>query len=62
VDQLPVRFLKGPAPGSSEHGSARSGGGGHLAELIALYVRSEPAVERDRIELGPINGFPEQHT
>jgi hypothetical protein len=32
-----------------------------VAELIALYIRSEPAVERDRMELGPIKGFPDQH-
>jgi peptidase M42 family hydrolase len=31
-----------------------------LAELIALYVQSEPAVRRDRFELGPLNGFPTQ--
>jgi putative aminopeptidase FrvX len=32
-----------------------------VAELVALYIRSEPAVERDRMELGPIKGFPDQH-
>jgi peptidase M42 family hydrolase len=31
----------------------------HLARLLALYVQSPPAVARDRVDLGPIEGFPE---
>ncbi|NYZ11096.1 osmoprotectant NAGGN system M42 family peptidase [Azospirillum sp. RWY-5-1] len=31
-----------------------------LAELIALYMQSEPAVERDRMGMGPLAGFPHQ--
>lgn len=31
-----------------------------LAELIALYMQSEPTFPRDRMELGPITGFPRQ--
>lgn len=30
-----------------------------LAELIVLYLQSEPAVARDRVELGSIKGFPD---
>jgi peptidase M42 family hydrolase len=33
-----------------------------VAEMIGLYMQSRPAVERDRLELGPLEGFPEQHT
>jgi peptidase M42 family hydrolase len=33
-----------------------------VAELVALYMQSQPTVERDRMELGPLDGFPEQHT
>jgi peptidase M42 family hydrolase len=33
-----------------------------LSELIALYMQSKPAVLRDRMELGPLTGFPEQPT
>lgn len=32
----------------------------HVAELIAVYLQSEPTFQRDRMELGPIEGFPEQ--
>lgn len=31
-----------------------------LVQLIVLYLQSPPAVKRDRIELGPMKGFPEQ--
>ncbi len=31
-----------------------------LAELVALYVQSEPTVQRDRMELGPLLGFTHQ--
>lgn len=31
-----------------------------LAQLVALYVQSEPVVARDRMALGPPEGFPEQ--
>ncbi len=34
----------------------------NLSQLMSLYVQSEPAVERDRMELGPMKGFPEQPT
>ena len=34
----------------------------HLSQLLSLYMQSEPAVERDRMELGPMKGFPEQPT
>lgn len=33
-----------------------------LAQLIALYMQSPPAVARDRMELGPLRGFPKQPT
>jgi peptidase M42 family hydrolase len=33
-----------------------------LTELIALYMQSPATVERDRMELGPLQGFPEQIT
>lgn len=32
----------------------------NLARLIALYIRSEPTFERDKLELGPLKGFPDQ--
>ena len=31
-----------------------------LARLIAHYILSEPAIARDKLELGPIEGFPTQ--
>jgi len=31
-------------------------------ELLTLYLQSEPAVPRDRMELGPLQGFPKQHS
>lgn len=31
-----------------------------LVELIALYIQSPACVDRDRIDLGPLTGFPEQ--
>ncbi len=31
-----------------------------LAELLALYVQSSPTFKRDRLELGPLKGFPYQ--
>jgi putative aminopeptidase FrvX len=31
-----------------------------VAELVVLYAQSEPAVARDKRELGPIDGFPHQ--
>ena len=31
-----------------------------VSQLLALYVQSEPTFERDRLELGPLDGFPEQ--
>lgn len=31
-----------------------------VAELVALYLQSEPAVPRDRLQLGPLSGFPDQ--
>jgi peptidase M42 family hydrolase len=34
----------------------------HVAELIALYMQSEPTFERDAKQLGPVEGFPEQPT
>jgi putative aminopeptidase FrvX len=34
----------------------------NLARLIALYIQSEPTFERDKLELGPLNGFPDQPT
>jgi peptidase M42 family hydrolase len=34
----------------------------HLSRLILLYTQSEPTFERDKMELGPINGFPDQTT
>jgi peptidase M42 family hydrolase len=33
-----------------------------LAQLIILYMQSPPVVWRDRMELGPMQGFPEQPT
>jgi peptidase M42 family hydrolase len=30
----------------------------HVAELVAMYIQSPSSVERDRIDLGPITGFP----
>lgn len=33
-----------------------------VAELVALYLQCEPAVRRDRQELGPLKGFPTQPT
>jgi peptidase M42 family hydrolase len=32
----------------------------NVAALIALYLQSEPTFERDRMDLGPLKGFPEQ--
>jgi peptidase M42 family hydrolase len=32
-----------------------------VAQLIGIYMQSGPVVERDAVELGPIEGFPEQH-
>jgi peptidase M42 family hydrolase len=32
----------------------------HVAELIAVYMQSEPTFERDALELGPVEGFPDQ--
>jgi peptidase M42 family hydrolase len=32
----------------------------HVSELISVYVQSEPTFQRDRMELGPLEGFPEQ--
>jgi len=32
----------------------------HLVRLIGLYVQSPPTFERDKLELGPLNGFPDQ--
>ncbi|HEX7009285.1 MAG TPA: osmoprotectant NAGGN system M42 family peptidase [Phycisphaeraceae bacterium] len=34
----------------------------NLTQLINLYMQSPPAVERDRMELGPLTGFPDQPT
>jgi hypothetical protein len=31
-----------------------------LAELLTLYMQSPPAVRRDRLEMGPMKGFPTQ--
>ncbi len=31
-----------------------------MAELLALYIQSPPTFQRDRLELGPIEGFPYQ--
>jgi peptidase M42 family hydrolase len=31
-----------------------------LATLIGLYMQSEPTFERDKLELGPLAGFPDQ--
>ncbi|MFA9477244.1 osmoprotectant NAGGN system M42 family peptidase [Phycisphaerales bacterium AB-hyl4] len=33
-----------------------------LTDLISLYMQSPAAVERDRMELGPLKGFPDQPT
>jgi peptidase M42 family hydrolase len=33
-----------------------------LAQLIVLYMQSPPVVWRDRMELGPMKGFPDQPT
>jgi peptidase M42 family hydrolase len=32
----------------------------YVSQLIAAYLQSEPTFQRDRLELGPIEGFPEQ--
>lgn len=32
----------------------------HVAELIAIYMQSEPTFERDAKQLGSVEGFPEQ--
>ena len=32
----------------------------HLARLLAVYMQSERILRRDRIEMGPIEGFPHQ--
>jgi peptidase M42 family hydrolase len=32
----------------------------HVAELIAIYMQSEPTFDRDAMELGPVEGFPDQ--
>ena len=32
----------------------------NLARIITLYMQSEPTFERDKLELGPLNGFPDQ--
>ncbi|HMR79751.1 MAG TPA: hypothetical protein PKD61_31805, partial [Polyangiaceae bacterium] len=31
-----------------------------LSELLALYIQSPPTFQRDRLELGPLEGFPYQ--
>ena len=31
-----------------------------LAELLTLYIQSEPTFQRDRLEMGPLEGFPTQ--
>jgi putative aminopeptidase FrvX len=31
-----------------------------LAQLLALYLQSGPTIPRDRLELGPLKGFPIQ--
>jgi peptidase M42 family hydrolase len=33
-----------------------------LAKLLAIYMRSEPTIPRDRTDLGPMQGIPEQPT
>lgn len=33
-----------------------------LSQLMGLYMQSPPVVERDRMELGPMKGFPDQPT
>jgi peptidase M42 family hydrolase len=33
-----------------------------LSQLLAAYLQSDPVVERDRLQLGPMRGFPEQPT
>ncbi len=33
-----------------------------LAELLTVYVQSEPTFQRDRSTLGPLSGFPHQRT
>lgn len=33
-----------------------------LAELLTLYIQSPPTFQRDRLEMGPLNGFPTQHS
>jgi peptidase M42 family hydrolase len=32
-----------------------------VARLLSLYMQSGPVVARDTVELGPLEGFPEQH-
>jgi peptidase M42 family hydrolase len=31
-----------------------------IARMITIYVQSEPCIPRDRMDLGPVEGFPEQ--
>jgi peptidase M42 family hydrolase len=33
-----------------------------LAELLTLYIQSPPTFQRDRLEMGPLKGFPTQPT
>ncbi len=46
----------------SSHGYERTHVKGleSLAELLSLYIQSEPTFKRDRMELGPLKGFPYQ--
>ncbi|MFP4144078.1 MAG: osmoprotectant NAGGN system M42 family peptidase [Phycisphaeraceae bacterium] len=48
----------------ASHGYERThiGSLASLAQLLGLYLQSPAAVERDRMELGPLKGFPEQPT
>jgi putative aminopeptidase FrvX len=46
----------------ASHGYERTHEAGlvSLAELLSLYVKSAPTFERDKRELGPLEGFPVQ--
>lgn len=57
-----IRFALAGFGADASHGYERTHLDGlrSLAELLALYVQSEPAVPRDRMELGPLKGFPTQ--
>ncbi len=57
-----IRFALAGFGADASHGWERTTLDGlvSLAELLAIYIQSDPAVPRDRMELGPLKGFPTQ--